>query len=507
MKPLLLLATLAALAASAGCIASERLEPGQLDGWTALHQAPSALGPCKAFTVGERTVPGQWIFRQNPSLIWSAFSLVRAADRLEDGADEIEILVSPQHAVALADLMARGRAALKDMDEVCEFEKPVDGRRWAEGIAAALAGLGDVVREATAGPAAASAGAEEPLGMSAGPILHLLAQYLNQRTGGMLLDDVPSEDAGRLQTILVQMVLRVGFAAAGRQQPEGLREAVEAEITRTDALDQLKPRLADLLAGAVEQAPPAAASGSGMAGPVKMVLSYAPKALQAMEMLARQWDRMDHLAITFHECQGEPVVAVTLAVLEGKEVRLEDMVMFQPVLALTGTSRIIVQPDLKPTGETVIAFEPGACEVEPPAKPGGGSGPDRKVGGTHDAQAAPPRAEGAAGGVDIRFEGAAWGLAKLLVLPLASGRLREIRVSVGEPGQADRIINVALVLEADGAKGDPRRLIQFQDVRRRHVERGPFHIRTVTDRTEQVFNYLTPEKRYTYTRTKTPETE
>jgi len=171
-------------------------------------------------------------------------------------------------------------------------------------------------------------------------------------------------------------------------------------------------------------------------------------------------------------------VAATLAVREGKEVRLQDMVMFQPVLAFRGTSRVTVVPKLPPTGETVVAFEPVAGE--------GGEGSE-------------------AGGVEMRFEGFAWGLAKLLALPLADGRLREVRVFVGEPGQADRIVNVALVMEAKGGKGDPRRVLHFQDVRRRRMDRGPFQIRTVTERTEQVFNYLTPDKRYTFTRVKTPE--
>jgi len=486
MNPLVMTALLAALAASAGCIASEHLEPGQLDRWTALHQAPSTLGPPHALTVGGRTLPARWILRQNPSLIRSAFSIARARDQLQASADQIEMLISPHHAVALADLMARGRKALEEMAEVCEFDKPVDRRRWAEGMAAVLAGLDAVVRDVTAGleePPGTSAGHEEPLGTSAGPILHLLTQYLNQQTGGMLLNGVPAKDAGRLQTILVQTVLRVGFAAAGRRQPDGLRETVEAEMNRSDASQPLKARLARTLAEAVAQAPPTTASTSTLARHVRMVLTYAPKALQAMEMLARQWDRMDYLAVAFHKRGDETVVAVTLAVLPGKEVRLEDMVMFQPVLAMTGTSRIIIEPDLKPTGETVIAFEPGPGAVHRP--------------GEAD--------EAAVGGVELRFEGLGWGLAKLLVLPLADGRLREIRVFAGQAGQADRIINVALVLEADGARGDPRRLIEFQDVRRRHVERGPFQIRTVTDRTEQVFNYLTPRKRYTYTRTKTAE--
>jgi len=473
----------AACAVCAGCIGSEQLDPGDLDRWSALNADADSLGPCTCPEVAGRRLPRRWVFRQHPSLVWSALSIARAADRLEEEAEEVEILVSPAHARELADLMARGRGALEEMREVCEFDEEVDARRWAGGMAGALAGIEGVARTVTADPADARRG-EEPLGASAAPLLDMLVQYLNQRAGGALLADLPPDDLHRVRAILVQTVLQVGLAAAGRQPQEGLREAVLAEMEKADEPEAAKGPLAEILARAVEQAPPASAGRGGLAGPVRAVLSYAPKALQALEMLTRQWDRMDHVAFEFHRGLDQPIMAATLAVRQGQEVRLEDMVMFQPVLVFRGTSRVAVVPDLSPTGETVVAFDPVA----------GGEGEQG-----NDAESG-----GEGGGVEMRFEGLAWGLAKLLALPLADGRLREVRVFVGRTGEADRIVNVALVMEATGEKGDPRRVVHFQDVRRRRLQRGPFRIRTVTERTEQVFNYLTPDKRYTYTRLKTP---
>ncbi len=493
MRHAAILLAAACAAASAGCIGSEHLDPGDLDRWAALHADTGTLGPCTCPEVAGRRLPKRWVFRRHPSLVWSALSIVQARDRLQEEAEVIEVLVSPEHAVALADLMARGRASLEAMREVCEFEGETDVRRWADGMAGALAGIEGVARTVAAGPAEAAAGAE-PLGASAAPFLDMLVQYLNQRAGGALLADLPPEDLHRVRAILVQTVLQTGFAAAGRRPPDGLREAVVRVMQTAETPEDAKAPLAETLAKAVEGAPPASAGGGGLAGPVRAVLAYAPKGLQALEMLARQWDRMDHVAFEFHRC-GEgpeagpdagPIVTATLAVRPDQEVRLEDMVMFQPVLAFRGTTRVAVVPALPPTGETVVALEPVA------------GAEDEKGEGAEDGGGAP-------GAVEMRFEGLAWGLARLLALPLADGRLREIRVFVGQPGEADRIVNVALVMEAAGGDDDPRRVLHFQDVRRRRLERGPFQVRTVTERTEQVFNYLTPEKRYTFTRVKTAE--
>jgi len=338
-------------------------------------------------------------------------------------------------------------------------------------MADALAGFEVVVRATSLEARGEASDRKGPLGLSAGPMLEMAVQYLNQRAGGALLEDLPARDVHRLRAVAVEMLLRVGMGAAGRRPPAGLRESVLGIMEEADDVEALQVQLEPVLAGALEQAGPSSGD-SGIGGTVRTVLAAAPKMLEAFEQLARQWDKADHAAFEFHKCKGQPVLVASLAVLPEKEIRLEDMVMFQPVLAFRGTSRLVIQPELPSTGETVLAFE---SEDE--------------------------------GGVEMRFEGFGWGLAKLLALPLDDGLLREIRVFTGKPGQADRIINVALLMEATHGKGDPRRLLHFQDVRRGRIVREPFDIRTVTDRKELVFNYLTAEKRYTFTRVKELEAE
>jgi hypothetical protein len=55
-------------------------------------------------------------------------------------------------------------------------------------------------------------------------------------------------------------------------------------------------------------------------------------------------------------------------------------------------------------------------------------------------------------------------------------------------------------MEATAATGDPRRLMVFQDVRQEKLVREAFDLRTEQVARRQVFNYLTPDRRYTYHR-------
>ncbi len=460
----------AALAlANVGCIASHKLVEGELDRYASLHADTGDLGPYYRPSVGGRQLPAKWIVRRHPSLIWSTVALVRAGDKLKAGAAEIDLAVSSAHASALADILAEARLALQDLAEVCQMDRPADRRRWARGLAAALVRVEAIARRATVEETETPTGeAEEPLGMAAGPILGILAAYLNERSEGGLLGDLAPEDLDRVRALLAHMMLRLGFAAAGRQLPEDVREIIQRRLCETEDPKEAAEPLAEILLDRVAKAPSDTAGG-GLTGALRAVLAYAPKALMAMESLARQWNRMEALELEFHRKDGQPVIAVTIRVCQGKEVRLEDMVMFQPAIVFRGASRIVVQPKALGTGETVVAFEP--------------------VGD---------------GAVEIRFEGLAYGLARLLVMPLASGALREVRVFAKTRRQGDQVINVALLMEAGGEKGDPRRLLHFQDVRHKRLVRGPFEIRSVVEGTEQVFNYLTPEKRYTFRRVKTP---
>jgi len=463
------LVTAAVGLASAGCIASHNLAEGELARYASVHADTADLGPYYRPSVGGRQLPGKWIVRRHPSLIWSTIALIRAGEKLKAGPEQIELAVSPAHATALANVLADARLALEDLAEISEMDRETDRERWAQGLAAALVRVEAISRRVATEESDTPAGKdEEPLGMAAGPMLEMVAAYMNDQAGGHLLGDLAPQDMDRVRALLVQTMLRLGFAAAGKQVPDGLRADVQGRLRSAANLKEATEPLAEALRDRVAEAPPE--GGGGLSDTLRAVLAYAPKALLAMETLARQWDRMEAFELEFHQRDDEPVIVATVRVQPGKEVRLDNMIMFQPAIVFRGASRIVVQPKLPGTGETVVAFEP--------------------VGD---------------GAVDIRFEGLAYGLTRLLVMPLASGALREVRVFAKTRREGDQIINVAILMEAEGEKGDPRRLLHFQDVRHKRLVRGPFEVRSVVEGTEQVFNYLTPDRRYTFRRVKTFE--
>ncbi|HUU11743.1 MAG TPA: hypothetical protein VM431_14555 [Phycisphaerae bacterium] len=469
MRLVLTLTVAALAAASAGCIASYKLGESDLDRYASLH-GTADLGPPYRPSMGGRALPAKWIIRQRPGLVWSTISLVRAADRLKQGAAEIELSVSPAHAKSAADVLAQARLAIRDVDEIARSDRSVDRHRWAQGLAAALGRVEVIARQTSIRDTDEPDGrGDEPMGLAAGPMLALVTAYLNEQAAGSLLADLRPEDVDQVRTVLVQVVLRIGFAAAGRQLPEDLRDAVVAEMLAAEDLADLQESLAALLEERVEHASPDAAGGE-LAATVRTVLAYAPKALKALESFVRQWDRVEAIEVELHRAGDQTVVAVTVRVRPGKEVRLDDMVMFQPAIVFRGATRIVVRPSVPGTGETQIAFEP-----------------------VDDG-----------GAVEMRFEGFAYGIARMMVMPLASGALREVRVFARTSTQGEQVVNVAVLMEATGDKGDPRRLLHFQDVRHKRLVRGPFDIRNVEEGKEQIFNYLTPDRRYTFRRVQTP---
>ena len=354
-------------------------------------------------------------------------------------------------------ILADARDAASDLAEIVRADSRADRRRWSEMMARVLQKVERITRLASIDEAhSRKDDAAEPLGLSAGPMLEMVALYLNERTGGTLLGDLEPGQLERLRAVLTQLALRVGFAAAGRTQPAGLLE----EITRLmrDAedpvamIDPIRALLAQRLAKA-PHAPP----GEPLGGLVRRVLSWTPKALQALEALIRQWDRMERIELELLQGQTGRVLAATIKVRPGQEVRMADVMIFQPALVFRGTSRILVLPEAPVTKETVVLFDPGAN-----------------------------------GAVELRFEGFIYSLVRLLAMPLASGSLREVRVSATSAKDAPHVTNVAVFMEARDAKKDPRRLLLFQDTRMKKARRTAFSVKDVLDSAEQVFNYLTP---------------
>ncbi len=174
-----------------------------------------------------------------------------------------------------------------------------------------------------------------------------------------------------------------------------------------------------------------------------------------------QWDRMDTVTIDFRRRRGETLVGFTMATQPGREVRMRKMVPFQPILALEGKGRVVFGPKLESTGAYAILFEP----ID--------------------------------GGVKLKFEGLIYPLIRLFAAPIESGTVREVRVARASPPEGRGMLSVALLMETDDPD-DPRRLISYLQETPKRLERSAFAVEVVEGEPRRVFNYITPERRYTW---------
>jgi len=358
---------------------------------------------------------------------------------------------------------------LKGLDDLAEASAGGDRDLWSRKMADILVQIEGIARMVSL-EADPTGRPESPAGIAAGPLLEAFAMYLNENAGGEILADLGPEEIDRLRTVLTQVALRLGFDMAGKQMPPGLRQSTVALMRQAERMDLLERSLSGFLLDQAEKAPPAVAEGE-MSKIIKLASSWAPRGLEILQQFMRQWDRMESIELEFRRLGDQAVVVVKINVLPGKEVRIADVLIAQPTLVFTGSSRIVVLPSDPTTGETVVSFEP--------------------VDG---------------GSVELRYEGIIYSLVRLLAVPLADGQLRQVRIFVQPAEQGYQLVNVAMLSEAKADKTDPRRMLTFQDVRRKRLVRGPFSVSSVTESERQIFNYLTPTKRYTYKREKAKPT-
>ena len=445
----------------AGCIPSYPMDKGELGkAWALNPDATQSAEPYQV-EVQETHLPSKWIIRQRKSVIWSTVSIVRASDKLKQGTDELDISISPTHTQMLAEILVETRQAIEDMRRVVQPTGPIGQAQWAQSIAGVLAKLEHVTRASSID----QAGEDGEVGLAAEPMLQMMVLYLNEQAGGALLGDLGPGDIRRLRTALTQMVLRLAFAAAGKQQPEGLRDRLVTLMRDADQTDGLVEELQAPLLEAISSASAGGRDAATLSNLIRTVLTWSPRFLRMLEGVIHQWDRMDRVEFELCRKGDDLLAAVTFKVLPGKELRLTKLMSYQPSVVFSGTSRMVVNPRSPDTGDAVVTFEPGSD-----------------------------------GSVDLRFEGVLYAIARL-VLPLSSGALREVRIFSGGGDGAD-VLNVAVFMEAEGVAGDNRRLIVFQQVQDKAIDRQAFGIRSVVRRKQQVFNYLTPTRRYTYQRVK-----
>ncbi|MFW6133636.1 MAG: hypothetical protein ACOC8F_07035 [Planctomycetota bacterium] len=457
----------------AGCITHHPVAPAEMDRYWTLRADPVRPGepdasPLYRPVISGVKLPGRWVIRREDSLLRSTISIVRALDRLDEGAEVIDMGVSGEHAAMLSDMLGETRSALESLRRLGS-RTPGGYRQWARTLAHVLTQFERISR--LSGSDARTAPDEQTAaGMSAQPLLEMLALYVNEQTGGTLLGDLGAGEVTELRRTLGHLTLRLGFAVAGRRLPGDLRDEVLARLADAERPYAAEDDLAELLLRRVRDAEPAAVDDM-LAARVRSAIDAGAKGVAVFDGFIRQWDHVERIELALHRAphgtDGEvpPVIlAATVVVRQGRELRLAEVVPFQPVVAFRGTSRVAILPSARPTGEVVVSFTPGDD----------------------------------GGGVELRFEGLVYGLARLLVMPIADARIREVRV-LGEPRQTGTgIIHATVLLEALGDRRDPRRLLVYQQVTDRDVVRRPFTVEYPRRSRLRTFSYLTPTRRYTY---------
>ena len=447
-----------------GCFSQNPLPPGQFNNYWALTDntiATVAAAPSPELTAPH--LPNHWTIRSEPSLIRSTISIVRGIDRIKEGADHIDFAVSPEYAHNLRQTLIETRQTLANLRKLADNAASADKKQWTEALARALVSTEHIIRRGTLD---APVSTDEPASLAAEPFLEMIAQYLNQQTGGALLQDLSATDVKQLREILAQLVLRLGFDIAGKQLAPDTRKTAADLMLGTASLEDLQGELTTFLHARIEQAPPATAD-TQIAQITRALLTWAPKALQTLESFLQQWDKVQYIDVQFIRQPHPAAVQAQVHIRPKKQVRLADVIIGQPALVFQGATRITVMPELPTTGAAVITFDPL----------------DQ-------------------GAVELRFEGVIYTLFRLFAFPLDDARLREIRVFSHTPAQGTQLISVALFSETPRDAADPRRLLVFQDTREKEIVREPFAVTTRDTRSRQIFNYLTPDARYTFERIK-----
>ena len=442
-----------------GCIARQRPAPGEFDGAWSLTETGWDEARPKRLALGRRALAARWTLRQEPRAEASAAVLAAAIARVNQGAEEIALAVSPDQARLAAAALRDFGAAIEDLAAISQADARPTRRRWASAVAGGVVIAEGVARRAGGGGAAGAADA-----WAAPPIVEMALGYLDRQTGGGLLADLEALEGDGLRGLVAQTVLRLGFALAGKREPEGLRQDV-VDLMRTSGSPQALRASAEKVLEAGLDAAPSATPQGGLAELADPVFTWGPRALEFLAMVLEQWDRLQRLDLEFRERDGRILAAVTAQVAPGRAVRIAGLFPMQPVLEARGRVRAVLVPESAATGETVLALGP----VE----------------------------EGA---VEVRFEGLGYALVRGLALPLADARLREVRVGAERSAPDVAVRRVVLVMEAAGGGKDPRRVLAYEGTRWTRLVRRLPGVRLQTERREQTFTYAVPERLYIYRR-------
>lgn len=452
-----------------GCMPNEQLAPDQMNQiWTLSHN-PREQSTYHRMKVGELELPARWVIHQNPSIIRSTVSFVRAYDQIKEGTAKVEFSVSPANVEAVNDILMQVRLTLENLSELAESGEEQNQGVWSQKMAEILTQIEYIIRLTSVQEDELRHGKTEsiePMGYAAEPLLQMLAVYLNERVGGSLLGDLQAKDVQQLRQVLTQIALHWGYALAGKQLPPDMLDSVTQTMRVAERMDTLENTMQDFILGEFDKTAPNP-SGGKLKKTIKILSAAVPRALLVLESFMDQWDRMEKVELEFRRWNDRPVLIATLSVLPQKEIRVASVIMFQPSLVFTGTSRITVLAEQPGTEETVVYFEP----LEQ-------------------------------GGVELRFDNIIYSLVRLFAFPLEGGSLREIRVFTSSRKEGTSLVHLGILLSSRKDKNDPRRMIIFQDAREKTITRTAFDIQSLTLRKEQIFHYINPQRRYTYKRLK-----
>ena len=448
-----------------GCIPRGQISREEVSRYWYLHDDPWAKARPAEVSIGGWPLPSKWVLRREDSVVWATVSIVRAVDRLQEhrAGNEIVIGVSPVHTNMLADTVTDVRGVIERLKAVAESPASADAETWSSAAAGALVATEEISR--LAAPADEAARDADPVAWTAGPFMTMLAKLLDEQSHGQLLAGLAETDQRQLRNVLVRVILRVAFAAAGRGVPEGLNRRVVDAMRQAQGEQALSAKLKPMLAEALKAAAPAA-SGDELAGVFEAAFKIAPPALEVLAALLRQWDRMDSLAVELRRLGAESVVSVTLRTRPRRQVHFEKLFFMQPPLVLRGSCRVTVLPKDPATRERCVLIEP--------------------IDG---------------GAAQVRFAGLGWSLVRLFAVPISTAALREVRVWSGGGSPGVRALTVTLLMQA-GSGPDAARLIAFHDVRAVRTVRSAFEVRQETTRKRLSFTYLKPPYLYSYRRGK-----
>ena len=447
------------LLAAGGCVPSYSTGKADLDRhWylTDMSDAtpvPAAAEGAKGYRVPRRVTIRQVADRQAADAsIDAAMALLKTG-----GADEIELAVSPAHAAGAVALLEDVRQAMATMGDMLDTADRPDRNQWASAMAKALVGAKNVAARLMGEPNAPAPAVE--------PILHMVSGYLDDGAGGGLLADLTPDERRRMQSILAELIVQVGFDVAGKAATAPTRREVARLLDADLPAREIEARLAEALAARLAGAPPARDQARHKT--VQGILRWGPKFIDLCQTFLGQWDRMDHITLQRLDRDGRSAVSAVVRTQPGRELLISDVMTGVPTVAIHGTTRIVAQPDATGAGEAVVSLAPGE---------GGGA-------------------------IELRYEGALLAAVRALVIPLASGPLREIRVSAAMPAEGPQLLNVTVLSEASDDSEDPRRMLVVHRTGVNRLMREAFEVRTVGQQSRTVVSYITPDKRYTYEKT------